>query len=205
MTKRIDIDAISSQPEARLRFLEQFVGFGEDDWAAVKESAGVLAPRLEAIVDALYDHLLGFDDTRRIFASSGSVDPDYLAARKRHLIGWVCMTAAAGPDTRRDFANYLNVVGRRHTGIAGEPSRVVPPRYLIALTSFVQSTLTAAFFELLPDEPQRALRYSIAWNKMVVMQLEMFLKNVAPQWPRWDEPGIYDGTLPHDAPTLRLV
>ena len=36
---------------------------------------------------------------------------------------------------------------------------------------------------------------SVAWNKMLVMQLEMFLKNVAPQWPHWDEPRICTGEL----------
>jgi hypothetical protein len=205
MVKRIDTDAISSRPEDRLRFLEEFTGFTEGDWQAIKESAGLLAPRLEALVEAVYDHLLAFDDTRRIFARAGSIDPDVLAARKRHLIGWVCMTAAAGPDTRRDFANYLNIVGRRHTAIEGDAGHAVPPRYLVGMTSYIQSALTVALFEVLPDEPERALRYAVAWNKMVMMQLEMFLKNVAPQWPRWDEPGICPGAWPHDAATIRLA
>jgi hypothetical protein len=188
MTTRIDTDAISSQPEERLRFLEEFVGFTDDDWAAIRLSTEVLVPRLPALLDAFYERLMSFDDTRRLFAdAAGRVDPLYLAVRKQHLVGWVRATVSAGPDTRREFASYLNVIGRRHTREAGDPGRVVPPRYLVALVSVFQTTLSTAFFEALPDDPARALRYSLAWGKMLIIQLEMFLKNVAPHWPHWDE------------------
>lgn len=206
MTKRIDTDAISSQPEDRLRFLEEFVGFTAGDWAAIRSSTEVLVPRLPALLDALYEHLLSFDDTRRIFADPGGrVDPLYLAVRKQHLVGWVRATVSAGPDTRREFANYLNVIGRRHTGAAGDPGRAVPPRYLVGLVSVVQTTISEALFEALPDDPARALGYSLAWGKMLMIQLEMFLKNVAPQWPHWDEPRICSSEHPHDAPTAQFA
>jgi hypothetical protein len=73
MVKRIDTDAISSRPEDRLRFLEELTGFTEGDWAAIKASAGLLAPRLVALAEAVYDHLLAFDDTRRPICHEGMV------------------------------------------------------------------------------------------------------------------------------------
>ncbi len=183
MLKQIDTEAISSRPEDRLRFLEDFVGFTDDDWAALRASTDVLVPKLPALLDTLYEHLLGFDDTRRIFArGDGEVDPLYLSLRKQHLVGWVRATVNAGPDTRREFANYLNVIGRRHTSLAGDPATVVPPRYLIGLVSVLQTAVTTALHEALPFEPERALRFCLAWNKMLMIQLEMFLKNAAPQW-----------------------
>jgi hypothetical protein len=191
MMKRIDTDAISTRPEDRLRFLEDFVGFTDDDWTALRASTEVLVPRMPALVDALYEHVLAYDDTRRIFVGvGGTIDPLYVDVRKQHLVSWVRATVAAGPDTRYEFANYLNVIGRRHTGLAGDPRRVVPPRYMVALVSYVQTTLTTTFFEALADDPERALRFATAWNKMLMIQLEMFLKNIAPQWPQWDEPRI---------------
>jgi protoglobin len=206
MMKRIDTDAISSRPEDRLRFLEDFVGFTDDDWAAIRESVEVLVPHLPALLDALYEHLLSFDDTRRLFAVGDEVDLLYLAVRKQHLLGWVRATVAAGPDTRREFANYLNVIGRRHTGVAGDPRRVVPPRYMVGLVSFAQTAFARVLHGALADEPERALRMSLAWSKMLMMQLEMFLKNIAPQWPNWDEPRICSGEeYPHDAPTARFA
>ena len=190
MLKRIDTDAICSRPEDRLRFLEDFVGFTDDDWAALRASTEVLVPRLPDLLDGLYEHLLSFDDTRRVFAIGDEVDLLYLAVRKQHLLGWVRATVSASPDTRHEFANYLNVVGRRHTGTSDERNRAVPPRYIVALVSFIQTALTTTIHAELPDEPERALRFSLAWSKMLMMQLEMFLKNIGPQWPQWDEPGI---------------
>jgi hypothetical protein len=205
MMKRIDTDAISSRPEDRLRFLEDFVGFTNDDWAALRASTEVLVPRLPALVDAVYEHLQSFDDTRRLFALGPDVDQLYLAVRKQSFVSWVRATVAAGPETRREFANYLNVIGRRHTGLAGDPYRVVPPRYMVALISFLQTVFATTIHGALPDEPEHALRLSLAWNKMLMIQLEMFLKNVAPQWPNWDEPRICTNDYPHDAVTARLA
>lgn len=186
--KHIDVTAIRSQPEKRFEFLAEFVGFREDDWDAIEESLAVLGPRLPAILDALYDHLLSYDDTRRIFLGAhGEIDPAYMAIRKEHLSEWVLQTAAGRQGKRAAFASYLMDVGRRHTGIDGEPGRTVPPRYIVALTSFVQTALLVTLFEALPGETARVRRLGLAWNKMMVIQLEMFLKALVPQWPGWDE------------------
>jgi hypothetical protein len=183
--KAIDVAAISSQPEERLTFLADFVGFSDDDWKAIADSAQLLGPKWPAILDALYDHLLNYDDTRRIFLGPrGEVDPEYIAIRKEHLTTWLLTTVNA--EDRKSLAHYLMGVGRRHTGVAGEPERMVPPRYMVALTSFVQTALLSNLFELLPDNPQEVRRLGLAWNKMMMIQLEMFLKVLAPHWPEWD-------------------
>jgi len=187
MTKHIDADAISSRPEDRLRFLEEFIGFTDDDWVALRQSTEILVPAIPALLDELYDHLVAFDATRRLVSTGDVVDPLYIAVRKQHLVGWIRATVGAGPDARAEFANYLNVIGRRHTALAGDPARTVPPRYLVGLVGFMQVSIARAIHTALLDEPERALRLSLAWSKMLVIQLEMFLKNVAPHWPEWDE------------------
>jgi hypothetical protein len=185
MTKRIDVEAIAKDSAQRFAFLREFVGFGDDDWAAIRESVAVLAPKLPALLDAIYDHLLSFDDTRRIFLGArGEVDPAYIAIRKEHLTDWVLKTVEGN---EAGFGRWLSEIGRRHTGVAGEPNRVVPPRYMVALTSFVQTALTATILEALADQPAAARRTAIAWNKMMMIQLEIFLKAIAPAFPNWDE------------------
>ncbi|HLG13671.1 MAG TPA: protoglobin family protein [Blastocatellia bacterium] len=184
--KKIDVRGIQSEPEKRLSFLTDFVGFTEDDWKALGESVEVLGPRLPGILDALYDHLLNYDDTRKVFLGPrGEVDPNYIAIRKEHLTSWL-LTTVGGSD-RRALANYIMATGRRHTGVEGEPERVVPPRYMVALTSFVQTAILSNLFDLLPNEPDKLRRIGLAWNKMMLIQLEMFLKALVPYWPRWDE------------------
>ena len=185
--KTIDVSRIAKEPDQRLAFLEDFTLFSKDDRAALAESIVVLAPKLSAILDALYDHLLSYDDTRRAFLGPhGEMDPNYIAIRKEHLTEWLLRISTAREDGR-SLASYLIEVGRRHTAGAGDHQRAVPPRYMVALTSFIQTALWTALFDLLPDQPAKVRRFGLAWNKVLVIQLELFLKTIAPQWPRWDE------------------
>jgi hypothetical protein len=186
--KEIDVRSISTSPAKRLEFLEAFVGFTDDDWKALRDSVEVLGPKLPAVLDALYEHLLSFDDTKRIFiGKKGEVDPHYLAVRKEHLTDWVLKTVGSKDFGREEFAAYLVNVGRKHTGVEGESQRVVPPRYMVALTGFIQSALWSTLFAAIPERPNDVLRMGNAWSKMMVMQLEIFLKTLAPHWPKWDE------------------
>ena len=185
--KHIDVKAVSTDFEKRIEFLMDFVGFTDDDWAAISESVAVLGPHLPGILDALYDHLLSYDDTRRIFLGEGpDIDPNYIAVRKEHLTEWIMKTVEGG--SLKQFANYIAGVGKRHTGVVGDPNRSVPPRYMVVLTSFVQTALVSTIIQNLPGEAEKATRLALAWNKMMMIQLEIFLKVLAPMWPEWDEP-----------------
>ena len=89
-----------------------------DALEALNSQAPALARRL---CDA---GLLSFDDTRRIFlGDKGELDPNYVALRKEHLTQWILRTA--GITSGGQLASYLMEVGRRHTGVAGEPSAAV--------------------------------------------------------------------------------
>ncbi len=181
MTKAINLKSVRENPLDRFRFLSEFTGFSGEDRKQLAASVEILGPVLPDLLDALYDFLLGYDDTRKRFLGpQGEVDPAYMQVRKEHLTQWVLSTVTA--DDPKGFADYLNITGRRHTGVAGEPGRVVPPVYMVGLMSFVQTALTGTLFKLLPEEPQRALAMATAWNKMLMIQLEMFLKAMVPAW-----------------------
>ena len=180
--KEVELAALLRDPAARFAFLADLVGFGADDWAALADSVTTLSPRLPGILDAVYAHLLAFDDTRRIFlGSTGEIDPVYMALRKEHLTDWVLRTVGAAGDPGA-FARYLLETGRRHTGVAGDPGRVVPPRYMVALTSFLQTALMSTLLEALADQPEQLRRQALAWNKMMMLQLELFLKAMHADW-----------------------
>lgn len=184
--RNLNVAAISQDPQERLLFLEEFIGFSNDDRAALRQSAEILGPHLPGILDALYAHLLSFDDTRRIFLGpNGEVNPDYIATRKEHLTQWLLQTVTSADPA--SFSRYLMHVAAHHTGKAGDAARSVPPRYMVALTGFLQAAFVESLFELLPGRPHDVRRMSIAWNKMLILQLEIFLKVLAPHWPQWDE------------------
>lgn len=184
--RTLDVPALRADPAARFRAGAEFVGLGPDDVAALAESAGLLGPKLPGLLDAIYDHLLSFDDTRRVFLGPrGELDPSYMALRKEHLTEWVLRTVDASDV--ESLARYVALVARRHTRTEGDDARQVPPRYMAWLMTFVQAALWATLFELLPGEPARVARYGLAWTKMLGIQLELMLHQMAPAFPGWDE------------------
>lgn len=185
--KQLDVPAIASSGIARFDFLADFVGFTDEDWETLRASVRFIAPLLPAILDRLYDHLLDYDDTRRVFLGSrGEIDPAYMALRKEHLTEWFLETAGAAAQRER-FATYLTHIGRIHTSQEGDDSRSVPPRYIVALMGCIQASLTEAIAKAFPQGHAESYRLIIAWNKMLVIQLEFFLRALAPHWPAWDE------------------
>lgn len=184
--KTIDVAAMKADPAIRLATLEEFVGFGVEDRAALRDSVKVLGPALPRLLDAVYEHLLGFDDTRRFFlGSTGKVDPSYIALRKEHLTSWLLgVTVNRGSDS--DFATWLSGVARHHAG-SGPGSRRVPPRWMVGLTGWLQAAITAALFDAEIAEQADLRRYLLAWNRFLVVQLETFLHVIAPSFPGWDE------------------
>lgn len=183
--RKIPLDEIKTNAEARLKFLEEFVGFTQDDWDALEDSLAIIGPQLLGMLDRLYEHLLSFDDTRRIFfVGRAEVSPEYMAMRKEHLTEWVFRTVEAA--NRASLALYLMETGRRHTPAAGNASRVVPPRYMVVLTGYLQNAFGEAAAAAYPTDSASAFRIATAWNKMLIMQLEMFLKAMVPHNPKWD-------------------
>ncbi len=179
--KRIDTGAVATSSRARLDFLTDFIAFRDEDWELLRDSVRLIAPRLPALLDGLYDHLLSYDDTRRLFlGSDGEVDPAYIAIRKEHLTEWFLETADA-LSARDRFSNYLMKIGHMHTAHHGESRRSVPPRYIVALMACIQAWLTDAILDAIPSVAD-ARRFVIAWNKMLMIQLEMFLKAMQPAW-----------------------
>jgi hypothetical protein len=180
-THHVDLEALRSGPAGRMRLLREFVGFTEDDHDALRESAVLLGPRLPALLDALYDHLLSFDDTRQIFLDAGGIlDPAYMARRKEHLTEWIMRTITE--CDRPDFAIYVDSIGRMHTASAGDPDKVAPNRYVVGHMAFLQVALWSALFDALPTEPERVRRLGLAWTKILMIQLEMMLAAAVMGW-----------------------
>jgi hypothetical protein len=171
---------------ARAAFLCEFILMTEDDWSALGDSIDILAPKLPAILDAIYAHLLSFDDTHRVFLGTrGEVDPAYIVLRQEHLTDWILRSINGGEDLPA-FAQFITDVARRHTGVAGEPERVVAPRYLVGLMSFVQSQILSSLIDTVVDDSACLKRYALAWNKLLMLELELFLKEVTEHSPAWD-------------------
>jgi len=188
--QNIDEQRLESDLGYRFEYVTQFIGLGEDDVAAVHESAEYLGPLVPTLVDAVYDKLHQYDATWRHFvprqhgydgdvpASMEELTPDHpqIAFRKQHL-GRYLEQLVTGPYDAK-MVGYLDVVGKMHTPSTGSKELNVPLVQMNALLGFVADALTATIFSLdiACEQKQRMIR---AFNKLLWVQNDLINRHYA--------------------------
>jgi len=181
MMKAIDEARLESDPVYRYEYLADFIGFTADDVKAIHSLAGKLAARVPALVERTYERLLSYDATARHFVPRqhgyDGPAPESLAAlnadhaqirfRKEHLTRYLMQLLGRAYDGK--MVSYLDMVGKIHTTLAGNPSIIVPLVQMNALMGLLADVLTSAILELnlAPDVTARALR---AFQKVLWIQ-----------------------------------
>jgi hypothetical protein len=164
-----------------VRELCDFVGFGEADAASVRASASVVLEREAELTSALYEHFLKFPESARFFlGADGAPDTARIERRKHSLARWLRETAQAAVTHESSY--YLLAVGLSHSHRATGPGGVVPAHLLVNAMSLAQTALAGLFAAALPA-PQ-ALEASVAWNKLLLVHLNVFLLGYLPPAPR---------------------
>ena len=164
-----------------VRELCDFVGFGESDAAVVRTTAPVVLEREAELTAALYDHFLKFPESARFFLGpDGTPDTARIERRKHSLGRWLRETAQAA--LTHESAYYLLAVGLSHSHRPTGPGGVVPAHLVVNAISLAQSVLAGVFAQTLP--PARALEASVAWNKLLLVHLNVFLLGYRPPTPR---------------------
>lgn len=159
--------------ERYLRELAEFVGLGEADAAAIRESAPAVLKHEAALTSALYEHFLRFPATARFFLTpDGTPDRTRIERRKHSLARWLKETAEAA--LTHDFAYYLLAIGISHSHRDHGPGGKIPPQFMVAAMSLTQTALAGIFRDELGD-PERALAAAVAWNKLLLLHLNVLL------------------------------
>lgn len=159
--------------EGYLRELADFVGFGDGDAAAIRASAPAVLENEEALTTALYDHFLRFPATARFFLGpDGAPDRARIDRRKHSLARWLRETAQAA--LTHEYAYYLLSMGIAHSHRDYGPGGRIPPQFMVAAMSLTQTALAAIFRDEMGD-PARALAASVAWNKLLLLNLNALL------------------------------
>ena len=173
--------------ERYLRELAEFVGLGEADTAIIRASAPAVLKHEVALTSALYDHFLRFPATARFFLGpDGAPDRTRIERRKHSLARWLKETAEAA--LTHDFAYYLLSIGLSHSHRDYGPGGKIPPQFMVAAMSLTQTALAGIFREELGD-PERALAAAVAWNKLLLLHLNVLLigyllpRSTTPQEP----------------------
>jgi hypothetical protein len=174
----------------RFNYLAEFMEFGADDIAAIHGAAKLLAPRVPALVDAVYVKLFNYDATKRHFVppqhgyegdlaadvETLSLDDDVIQFRKQHLARYLAALVTRPYDAK--MVQYLDVVGAIHTPTRGNPDIDVPLVQMNALLGFVADAINATIFNLNLDRETetRTLR---AFCKLLWLQNDLINRHYA--------------------------
>jgi hypothetical protein len=186
--KRIDEARLETELHYRVSYLTEFVGFDSQDIAAIHGAAVAIAPRVPALVDAVYEKLFSYDATKRHFVPcqsgySGAVpegldelsqDHEMIQFRKNHLGRY--LTALVTRSYDASMIGYLDMVGKMHTPKAGSKSLDVPLVQMNALMGFVSDALVATILSLGLDR-ETEISTLRAFNKLLWVQNDLITRH----------------------------
>ncbi|RDB24550.1 hypothetical protein Hypma_008323 [Hypsizygus marmoreus] len=143
--EHISIASLSHLP-SRVQYLRTFIGFTDEDAAALHAAAPVVAPLVPTVVDAVYTKLLSFDITAKAFVprQTGftgeatakledlSLEHPHVKFRKDFLGQYLVKVVSMDYDKDETW-EYLDKVGLMHTGVAGFAHRKKKPALRVEL------------------------------------------------------------------------
>lgn len=190
--KHIDEARLETDLGYRFEYLAEFIGFGAEEIETIHGAAGLLAPLVPALVDAVYDKLHTYDCTWRHFVPRQSgyegdvpssvealaMDHPQIAFRKQHLGRYLERLVTAPYDAK--LVVYLDTVGRMHTTAAGSGAISVPLVQMNALMGFVADAFNATILgaDLPAEAKTKAIR---AFSKLLWIQNDLIVRHYAAQ------------------------
>jgi hypothetical protein len=186
--KQIDERRLERDTGYRFGYVAEFMGFGPGDVEAIHAAAGLLAPLVPGLVDAVYDKLFSYDATKRHFvprqhgyegpvptsAEALTQEHQMIQFRKQHLGRYLVSLVSKAYDAK--MVAYLDMVGKMHTPKAGSADLDVPLVQMNALLGFVSDALTAALLSLDLDRETQA-RTLRAFNKLLWIQNDLITRH----------------------------
>ena len=167
----------------RMKQMAEFVGLTQTDLELIQSTAALLVPHAEALTAAIYDHFLHFPETRRFFLrEDGEVDQHRITRRQHSLKRWLENTIQHQVDG--DLPVFLLTAGLVHSHPPSNRAHLgsVPSRFMVGTISFVQTAIAQLLFQEM-DDPQKAMLASLAWNKLLMVQLDILTAGYVDQVP----------------------
>ena len=168
---------------ARMKEVANFVGLDQDELEIIESTRELVLERGDELTAEVYDHFLKFPETRRFFLEEGGdVDEVKLERRKHSLMRW--LRGSLDFKINEDYPIRLLAMGIVHSHPPSHRAHMgsIPSRFMIGSISYVQTALARMFREGI-DDPQEAQRASVAWNKMLMVQLDILLAGYINETP----------------------
>lgn len=180
----IDEPRLESDLAYRFQYLAEFMHFIPADIQAIHDAAPLLAPKISALVDAVYEQLHEYDATWRHFLplqpnnkesleralENLDADHEIIKTRKEHLSRY--LVALVTNPYEGKMLTYLDMVGKIHTSKAGNPKTTIPLVQMNALLGFVSDALLCKILSLNLERHQEIATIR-AFNKLLWIQNDL--------------------------------
>jgi hypothetical protein len=150
--------------EASTRQRLAFLAFSERDVGLLRDLADIVDEHLAEIVDRFYEHLLSFEDTRRVFQDAATVER-LKEAQKAYL-----RTAIRGPYDAAYFERRWRI-GYVHNAIQ------LAPQWFIGAFALYHRIIYPLVVERYRDDPEAAVDHLLALDKVMNLDLQLGLES----------------------------
>ncbi|MGH0034971.1 MAG: protoglobin domain-containing protein [Myxococcota bacterium] len=151
--------AVSRDLEIRLAYL----GIDDEDRAALAALRPMLEEQADALVEAFYRHLLGFQRTRQLLRDE-PVRKRLLDSQREYLL------SLAGPEIDEDYVRHRRTIGEVHERIGLEP------RWYLGAYALYLSLLTPMICVAYPEAPQRAEKAVVALQRILMLDAQLAIE-----------------------------
>ena len=160
---------------ARMQELAEFVGLDQDGLELIQSTRDLILEHGDELTASVYDNFLDFPESRRFFADEhGQVNDERLTRRKHSLMRWLRGSVDFQMDT--DYPIRVLAMGIVHSHPPLHRSHLgsVPARFMVGTIAYIQAAVTDLLRRELEDQ-EFAIRAASAWNKMLMLQLDIML------------------------------
>jgi len=159
--------------DVHLLQMAEFIGFTDEDAELIRATGPAVIAHADEVTKVVYDHLLEQPGTYNFFRKDdGSIDDERVENRRKGLARWLARTADAKLDY--SFAWHMVAMGIAHSHRMQKPMGRVPGPFIVGTMSYVQTVVGQILMEDLEDKGL-AFRASIAWNKILMLELDLLL------------------------------
>ena len=167
----------------RLKEMADFVGLGEEELALIRETSSVVLEHADSLTASVYDNFLKYPGSRKFFLNAdGEVDDVRLDRRKHSLARWLRGSIDFKIDEDYPIRVLATGIVPSHPPVHRAHMGSIPSRFMIGTISFTQTALAELLHREMEDAGLAA-RASAAWNKLMMLQLDILLAGYLTETP----------------------
>ena len=181
----------------RLKEMADFVGLGEEELSLIRETSSVVLEHADSLTASVYDNFLKYPESRKFFLNAdGEVDDVRLDRRKHSLARWLRGSIDFKIDEDYPIRVLATGIVHSHPPVHRAHMGSIPSRFMIGPISFTQTALAELLHREMEDAGLAA-RASAAWNKLMMLQLDILLAGYLTETPTEPEAtGLQNSTGP---------